>query len=327
VTTPGERPPETDTCPKCGTAVRPDIDWFCPNPACGYPQFWQPGEHPDETLAGTMRRPRATLAASNPTSSSDPPDEPRAPEPLKRITPATVVCENCQTVNSAARTVCRQCGQRLRRRPEALAARAVWLPRENLSRALLAGGLLLALLFVAALALEPDGGTPSPKAAAPRSPSPTPVTTTTSAAVLQVATASASSVSGQEAAHRAAAVLDNDPATAWVSGRGRPIGESVLLQLPRASMITEIGIANGYQRAGEFARNGRAARVLISFDNGSAAVRTLQDRPGLQTFSLEGQMSPAPSATRRVLIQVLSVRPSQAPNVAISTVTLRGRTR
>jgi hypothetical protein len=140
-----------------------------------------------------------------------------------------------------------------------------------------------------------------------------------------VATASASSVSGQQAA--AEAVLDNDPATAWVSGRGRPIGQSVLLQLPRASLITEIGIANGYQRAGQFTRNGRAARVLISFDNGSAAVRTLQDRPGLQTFSLEGQMSPAASATRRVLIQVLSVRPSQATNVAISTVTLRGRTR
>jgi hypothetical protein len=261
------------------------------------------------------------------------PAEPGAPG--APVTAATLICWNCRTVNSAARTVCRSCGQRLRRIPAATAPGATP-PRPPLpSRWILAGALLLALVILAAaISLNPGRGTPPPEVAsrissptaAPGTPTRTP-TTTVGPAVLPVATALASSVWNQDADHAATRVLDDDPGTAWISGRGRPAGESVILELARDAVVTEIGIANGYQRPGHFAGNGRAARVLISFDDGSAAERTLQDRPGLQVFQLAGRMSPAPSPTRSVLIQVRSVRPPGAANVAISTVVLRGRLR
>lgn len=335
MTTAGPQSPDTAPCPNCGRPVRPNIDWWCPNSACGARLFWQRGEHPDESRAGTMRlstkpeepaadgtpdKPEAS-AGTEPDRDADQPTDETVERRLERLRPPTITCWNCHARNSADRTHCFNCARRLRRTPAtALLAAFPWLPERYLSRGTLIGGLMAALLILAGLlslnALLDDGPV---KGSAPTAP---PARGTTPSQ-LPVASASATSVWSQDQRFGAQAVLDNNAATAWISASGMPVGESLTLTLPRAAVVTEIGIANGYQRSGRFSAYGRASRVLISFDDASSEEKTLRDQQGLQVLQMDQR---TPRATRTVLIQVTSVQPSQASNVAISTVVLRGRT-
>ena len=119
-------------------------------------------------------------------------------------------------------------------------------------------------------------------------------------------------------------VLDEDPGTAWVAGSGRLVGETLTITLHSPARVTELLVANGYQKSSaRFVGNGRASQLRVRFDDGTETVVSLQDVEGLQTVLVTGPGDQPPPTTTVVLTATEGV-PGSPSNLALSTVRLRG---
>lgn len=77
--------------------------------------------------------------------------------------------------------------------------------------------------------------------------------------------------------------------TAWVEGKpGQGIGEWIAIEFDRLRTLDGITIENGYQKNADiFYKNSRVRRLKTVFSQGDSKVFALQDRRGVQTFSLD----------------------------------------
>jgi hypothetical protein len=151
---------------------------------------------------------------------------------------------------------------------------------------------------------DPEIGSRSPPAAPGSAPAAAPIPD--QERPLPGAAASASSVlpTSTVASYEASRVLDADESTVWVEGaEGDGIGEWIELELPAASRISRIDVANGYDRGVRFSQNGRVRQALLTFSDGSSQRIDLLDRRGIQTFTL------SPVRTNSVRVTIRSVYP------------------
>jgi hypothetical protein len=124
-------------------------------------------------------------------------------------------------------------------------------------------------------------------------------------------------------------MLDGRRATAWrMPGNGR--GALITIRLAQRSVVTEVGLINGYAKrvAGGsvdwYPRNRRVAEVRWSFDDGSVVTQRLRMRPTLQTVPVDRER------TRTIRLRLLDVTPpAPAPRgrdfTALSEVAVFGR--
>ena len=324
----GDAPEAGARCPQCGSVVRARVDQFCAS--CGYPLFWEePQEELGERAAGMGRLPGEAAPAE---AGTVPAQRQTVSEPPAEAASSPVACPACHAANPASRTLCQRCGAALHAPPPDQPP-PHQRPRPPLPRprtgswwlAITAVGVLLVVLVVLVTFVLPGrGGRPPATSEAGASSATLPG----NPAVLPVARASATSKRPPTADgihYEARLVLDGNPATAWVTSTGRQVGEKLTLVLAHRAVVTEIDVANGYQKSGQqFRGNGRATGIRVTFDDGSVRRVTLQDRQGLQRLSLAGGGQALVVPTTRLVLQIVAVHPPDAPNVAISAVVPRG---
>ncbi|GAA4095557.1 discoidin domain-containing protein [Nocardioides kongjuensis] len=121
-------------------------------------------------------------------------------------------------------------------------------------------------------------------------------------------------------------MLDGRPRTAWrMPGDGT--GATLVFDLGRDVVLTEVGLVNGYAKVDGtdnwYRGNRRILAVQWEFDDGTRITQDLRDRQGVQLQPV------GPVATRRVMLHLVEVSaPGKGPNgrdfTAISDVRLRG---
>lgn len=132
---------------------------------------------------------------------------------------------------------------------------------------------------------------------------------------------SAGATVGYSAAH----LVDGDPSTAW-RVEGDAEGEEIVLTLPEARTVTEVGIVNGYAKVDEESgdrRYGQNRRVLAAtwvFDDGTEASFELEETVEPQVFTLD---APVETTTVRLRLDEVS-RPGGRDFTAISELSLTG---
>lgn len=130
---------------------------------------------------------------------------------------------------------------------------------------------------------------------------------------------------GNAVTYAAANLVDGDPETAW-RVEGDASGEEIVLTLPAARTVTEVGIVNGYAKVDEESgdrRYGQNRRVLAAtwlFDDGTEATYELEETVEAQTFTLD---NPVETATVRVRIDEVS-DPGGRDFTAISELSIAG---
>ncbi len=123
-------------------------------------------------------------------------------------------------------------------------------------------------------------------------------------------------VRGNTVRYVAANMLDGRPDTAWrMAGDGT--GRTLAFRLPAASVITRVGLVNGYakldrdrrgNRIDWYQRNRRITEVEWLFDDGTSVRQSLKRTPDLQTIPVD------PVRTRTVRLRLLSVSAPGARN-------------
>ncbi|WP_162605367.1 discoidin domain-containing protein [Jiangella ureilytica] len=114
--------------------------------------------------------------------------------------------------------------------------------------------------------------------------------------------------SGNEVGYAAANLVDGDPSTAW-RVEGDASDEEIVLTLPSARTVTEVGIVNGYAKIDDdsgdrrYGQNRRVLAVTWIFDDGTEASFDLEETPELQTFTLD---APVETTTVRVRLDEVS---------------------
>ncbi|GAA4694394.1 NADase-type glycan-binding domain-containing protein [Nocardioides nanhaiensis] len=161
-------------------------------------------------------------------------------------------------------------------------------------------------------ASEPPASAPAtPDSPAPPSPSRTaepqgeaaPVTRSVSATVPAVAPAN-QDVDGNQVRYEARNMLDDVPATCWrMPGSGA--GQEIVLDLAAVTVVSEVGLINGYAKtAGDFdwyRGNRRLLAVEWVFDDGTAVPQQLTETRDLQTVEVPG------IATKQIRLRMLEV--------------------
>ncbi|PZF80882.1 hypothetical protein C1I92_23910 [Jiangella anatolica] len=113
---------------------------------------------------------------------------------------------------------------------------------------------------------------------------------------------------GNEVSYAAANLVDGDPSTAW-RVEGDAEGEEIVLTLPSARTITEVGIVNGYAKVDDesgdrrYGQNRRVLEVTWIFDDGTEASYRLEETAEPQTFTLD---APVETTTVRVRLDEVS---------------------
>lgn len=132
--------------------------------------------------------------------------------------------------------------------------------------------------------------------------------------------------SGDEVSYAAANLVDGDPSTAW-RVEGDATDEEIVLTLPSARTISEVGIVNGYAKVDDdsgdrrYGQNRRVLAVTWIFDDGTEASFELEETPELQTFTLD---APAETTTVRVRLDEVS-DPGGRDFTAVGELSLLGR--
>jgi hypothetical protein len=114
---------------------------------------------------------------------------------------------------------------------------------------------------------------------------------------------------GQRVRYDAANMLDGDPATAWrMPGDGT--GRTITFTLPANSVMTEVGLINGYAKLDRdsrarpidwYLRNRRITAVRWSFDDGTEVTQELEQTRRLQKITIE------PTRTTTVRLTLIGV--------------------
>lgn len=130
-----------------------------------------------------------------------------------------------------------------------------------------------------------------------------PVTRSISATVPAVAPAN-QDVDGNQVRYEARNMLDDVPATCWrMPGSGA--GQEVVLDLAAVTVVSEVGLINGYAKtAGDFdwyRGNRRLLAVEWVFDDGTAVPQQLAETRDLQTVEVPG------IATKQIRLRMLEV--------------------
>ncbi len=120
-------------------------------------------------------------------------------------------------------------------------------------------------------------------------------------------------------------LLDGRPGTAWrMPGNGR--GELITIRLRKRSVVTEVGLINGYAKVADggridwYPRNRRILEVRWSFDDGSVVDQSLRERPTMQTVPVDSER------TRTIRLRLLKVSaPGGRDFTAISEIGVWGR--
>jgi hypothetical protein len=132
---------------------------------------------------------------------------------------------------------------------------------------------------------------------------------------------------GNLVAYEASQMGDGNPATAWRS-EGDATGETITITLAQPSVVTRVGLVNGYakQVAGVdwYPNNRRVLAVTWGFDDGTTLEQTFAERPSMQRITVP------PTETATVTITFNQVTPPGSGNLgrdytAISEVTVMGR--
>ncbi len=132
---------------------------------------------------------------------------------------------------------------------------------------------------------------------------------------------------GNLVAYEGAQMRDGDPRTTWRTP-GDATGQTVTLTLAQPSVVTSVGLVNGYakQVAGVdwYPNNRRILAVTWGFDDGTTAEQAFAERPTMQVRKVP------PVATSTVTITLTSVTPPGSGSLgrdytAISEVSIIGR--
>jgi hypothetical protein len=113
---------------------------------------------------------------------------------------------------------------------------------------------------------------------------------------------------GNTIGYAAANLVDGDPSTAW-RVEGDAEDEEIVLTLPSARTITEVGMVNGYAKVDEESgdrRYGQNRRVLTAtwiFDDGTEASFELEETVEPQVFTLD---APVETTTVRIRLDEVS---------------------
>ncbi|WP_199702234.1 discoidin domain-containing protein, partial [Jiangella rhizosphaerae] len=131
---------------------------------------------------------------------------------------------------------------------------------------------------------------------------------------------------GNTVRYTASNLVDGDPSTAW-RVEGDAGGEEIVLTLPAARTITEVGIVNGYAKVDDesgdrrYGQNRRVLAVTWIFDDGTEASYELEETPDPQVFTLD---APVETTTVRVRLDEVS-EPGGRDFTAIGELSLIGR--
>lgn len=180
------------------------------------------------------------------------------------------------------------------------------------------------IVVVMIVAIATGGGSPSDEDAAGGSAAPVEVAAQAEVEVPGTAPDGLDS-GGNEVTYDADHLVDGDPSTAW-RVEGDATDEEIVLTLPEARTITEVGIVNGYAKVDEESgdrRYGQNRRVLAAtwiFDDGTEASYELEETVEPQTFTLD---SPVTTATVRLRLDEVS-DPGGRDFTAISELSLLG---
>jgi hypothetical protein len=132
---------------------------------------------------------------------------------------------------------------------------------------------------------------------------------------------------GNLVAYEASQMGDGLPSTAWRMA-GDATGQTVTVTLARPTVISRVGLVNGYakQVAGVdwYPNNRRILAVTWGFEDGSSIQQTFAERPGMQ------QLKVPPVESGTVTITITSVTPPGSGNLgrdytAISEVSITGQ--
>nr|WP_246401416.1 discoidin domain-containing protein [Jiangella mangrovi] len=132
--------------------------------------------------------------------------------------------------------------------------------------------------------------------------------------------------SGNEVSYAAANLVDGDPSTAW-RVEGDATDEEIVLTLPEARTISEVGIVNGYAKVDDesgdrrYGQNRRVLAVTWIFDDGTEASYDLEQTTEPQTFTLD---APVETTTVRLRIDEVS-DPGGRDFTAVGEISLLGR--
>lgn len=132
---------------------------------------------------------------------------------------------------------------------------------------------------------------------------------------------------GRLVGYEAVQMHDGLPATTWrMPGDGT--GAVITITLPRPTVVSRVGLINGYAKRVSgvdwYPNNRRILSARWSFDNGSSILQTFDQRPDLQQIEL------TPGLTRTVTLTISAVTaPGAGPlgrdYTAVSEVAITGR--
>jgi hypothetical protein len=168
------------------------------------------------------------------------------------------------------------------------------------------------------------------KTTAPQPERPTDVTSQATATVPATAESS-TDLDGNVVGYQARNMLDGVPTTCWrMPGDGS--GDTVTVELSKATRLTSVGLINGYAKTDTdasgnpldwYAGNRRVLSVEWTFDDGSVVTQNLTETRRLQRLKIE------PATTSTVKLRLLTVTPpgegpSRRDYTAISDLALVG---
>jgi hypothetical protein len=129
-------------------------------------------------------------------------------------------------------------------------------------------------------------------------------------------------IDGDLVRYEASNLLDGVPSTAWrMAGDGT--GATLSVQLPSPSLVTKVGLINGYAKVDDhvdwYPRNRRVLEAEWIFDDGTTVVQHLDESSDLQTMEV------GPIATSTIQLRILIVSPPGDRNyTAISDLLIDG---
>jgi hypothetical protein len=129
-------------------------------------------------------------------------------------------------------------------------------------------------------------------------------------------------LSGDMVPYVAANLLDGVPSTTWrMAGDGT--GRILTVQLPSESLVTKVGLINGYAKVDDgtdwYPRNRRVLEVEWQFDDGSTVVQHLDETREMQSIDV------GPWRTSTVKLKIMYVSPPGDRNyTAISDLLIEG---
>lgn len=129
-------------------------------------------------------------------------------------------------------------------------------------------------------------------------------------------------VDGDLVPYVAGNLLDGVPSTTWrMAGDGT--GTTLTVTLPAESVVTRVGLINGYAKVDDgtdwYPRNRRVLEVEWEFDDGSRVVQHLEQTPTMQGIDV----GPVRTSTVRLRIMFVSA-PGDRDYTAISDLLLQG---